>query len=371
MIRKNGCKRKMAMMLSFVVCLLSWTPAGAQTQSSNYIPGVTPEGAVYFLPKTALRISVLVEKTTYEPGDFAPYAQRYLRMANVSQEPKTSFRIADITVTPCPVPDSTKAYAVKFDARTVASRMTLSNDGRLLALNMDDAKDAEVPAFFVPAPRPEEVNPRQFLSEEILSCGSTAKMAETTAHEIYDLRENRTVLIKGQADFMPQDGRQMELMMNELNRQDRALTSLFLGVTRCDTTEHVLWVVPSALSLPSSTRQVLFRLSQVKGLVEADDLSGAPFYYSIEDISQLPASDENAKKKAGKSADGIYVNIPGRLRITLYEGIKPILTEEHPAPQFGQTMLLSGNLFNKRYTTRLLLHPLSGALLHLDADQPK
>ena len=355
-----------------IVGLLSFHAAAGQTLLSEYRPGVTPEGAVYFLPKTALRVSVLVEKTTYTPGDFAPYAQRYLRMADVSQDPSTSFRVADIVVTPCPVPDTTKVYAVKFDARTVASRMTLSDDGRLLALNVEDAGDAETPAFFIPAPRQEEVNPRQFMGQEILSCGSTAKMAEMTAQEIYDLRDNRTLLIKGQADFMPQDGRQMELMLSQLDRQDRALTSLFVGTTRRDTTEHVLWVIPSALDSLASTRQILFRLSQMKGLVEADDLSGAPFYYSIDDITQLPAPEEEGKRgKKVKNAPGIYVNVPGRLRFTLYDGIKPILTQEHPAPQFGQTMLLGGSLFNKRYTTRLLLDPLTGAMLRLDADEPK
>ena len=344
-MRNTNYYHRLMMTGLLIIGLLSFHVTVAQTQLSTYKPGVTPEGAVYFLPKTALRISVLVEKTTYTPGDFAPYAQRYLRMADVSQEPKTSFQITDIMVTPCPVPDTTKVYAVKFDARTVASRLTLSDDGRLLALNIEDVEDAVMPAFFMPAPKAKEVNPRQYMGEEILSCGSTAKMAEMTAHEIYDLRENRTLLIKGQADFMPQDGRQMELMLNELDRQDHALSSLFVGTTQRDTFEHVLWVDPSAFTLPSSTRQVLFRLSQVK------------------------KSFLNLKKT--NTTAGIYVNVPGRLRVTLYEGITPILTEEHPAPQFGQTMLLSANLFNKRYATRLLLDPLTGAMLRLDADQPK
>lgn len=376
-MRNTNYYHRLMMTGLLIIGLLSFHVTVAQTQLSTYKPGVTPEGAVYFLPKTALRISVLVEKTTYTPGDFAPYAQRYLRMADVSQEPKTSFQITDIMVTPCPVPDTTKVYVVKFDARTVASRLTLSDDGRLLALNVEDAEDVGMPAFFMPAPKAKEVNPRQYMGEEILSCGSTAKMAEMTAHEIYDLRENRTLLIKGQADFMPQDGRQMELMLNELDRQDRALSSLFVGTTQRDTVEHVLWVDPSAFTLPSSTRQVLFRLSQVKGLVDADDLSGAPYYISIDDITQLPVEENSKEKKSflnlkkTNTTAGIYVNVPGRLRVTLYEGITPILTEEHPAPQFGQTMLLSANLFNKRYATRLLLDPLTGAMLRLDADQPK
>lgn len=362
-----------AALLSLVICHLSFIPAGAQTQLSRYQPGVTPEGAVYFLPKTALRVSVLVEKVTYTPGDFSPYAQRYLRIAGVEQEPSVSFRVVAVRQTAVPVPDTSKVYAVKFDARTVASRMTLSEDGRLLALNVEDAADVSIPAPFVAAPRPAPVNPRSFLSEEILSCGSTAKMAELTAHEIYDLRENRSLLIKGQADFMPKDGQQLKIMLDELDAQDKALSSLFVGTTERDTTEHILWATPDG----AFPRQVLFRLSQVYGLVDADDLSGAPYYISVDDLTQLPAVVE-APKKGGlggllhkKGEAGIYVNVPGRMRSTIYEGITPLLSEEFPAPQLGRTQLLGASLFNKRYTTRLLLNPLTGAIERLDADQPK
>lgn len=363
-----GMKLLKAFCLSLILSSLSFSAAMAQTQLSSYRPGLTPEGAVYFLPKTALRISVLVEKTTYQPGDFAPYALRYLRVADVSQDPATSFRVVGITQTPCPVPDTTKVYAVKFDPTTVASRMVLSDDGRLLGLNVDDARDVVLPAPFAPQPQPAIVNPRQYMSEEILSCGSTAKMAELTAHEIYDVRENRSLLVKGQADFMPQDGRQMQIMLDELDKQDRSLSSLFLGVTQRDTTEHIVWVTPSA----PEGRKVLFRLSQMHGFVESDDLSGAPYYISIDDISQLPAPDENAKKgKAKQYEAGIYVNVPGRLRSTIYKGVDAIKGGEFPAPQFGQTVLLSAHLFNKRYATRLRLDGLTGAVQRLDADQPK
>ena len=353
--------------LAIAITIIGSTAATAQTAISNYRPGTTPEGAVYFLPKTALRISVLVEKTTYQPGDFAPFAQRYLRVADVSQEPATAFRVVDIQQTAMPMADTTKVYAVKFDARTVAARLSLADDGRLLGLNIDDADDAETPAAFIAAPKAEPVNPRQYMSEEILSCGSTAKMAELTAHEIYDTRENRSLLVKGQADFMPQDGEQMKLMLAELDRQDRALTSLFLGTTHRDTTEHVLWVVPDG----AFPRKVLFRLSQVHGLVEPDDLSGAPYYISVDDITQLPAAQENPKARKAAPKQGIYVNVPGRLRATIYEGIQPLQTVEHPAAQLGETLLLSADLFNKRYATRLWLNALTGAVERLDADQPK
>ena len=56
--------------------LLAATTAFSQTQISDYKPGLTAEGAVYYLPKTAIRVAVKVEKTTYAPGEFCKYAER-------------------------------------------------------------------------------------------------------------------------------------------------------------------------------------------------------------------------------------------------------------------------------------------------------
>lgn len=352
--------------LSLAICNLSFSVA--QTQISDYQPGVTTDGAIYFLPKTALRINIMVEKTTYTPGDFAPYALRYLRLKDVPLEPSTQYRVISIKQTAIGVADTTKRYAVKFNPKTVAANISLSEDGRLLGINAE-SKETPQAARFQPAPKAAPVNPRQFMTEEILAAGSTAKMAELTAREIYDLRENRNLLIKGQADFMPKDGEQMKLMLNHIDTQDHVLTSLFSGVTERDTTEHVLIVTPDG----PFDRQVLFRLSQQLGLVEADDYSGAPFYLSIENLETVPPVDEEAAAKVKKKQyeAGIYVNVPGRLRATIYQGIDVLQTQEHPAAQFGNVELLSGELFNKHYDTHLWLNPITGSVDRLEAEQPK
>lgn len=340
----------------------------AQTVTSAYRPGVTPEGAVYFLPRTALRISVLVERTAYEPGDYAGYAQRYLRLQKVSLEPRVSHRVVSITQTAVGMADKEKAYAVKFNAKTVAANVALADDGRLLALNAEPT-DEELPKAFTPAPKAAPLNPRQFMNEEILAAGSTAKMAELTSREIYDLRENRSLLIKGQADFMPQDGQQLKLMLAQMESQELALRSLFEGTTTCDTTEYVLTYIPEK---PVS-REVLFRLSQELGIVDADDLSGDPFYITIENVDVLPPTDEAAAAKTKKKVyeEGIYVNVPGRLRSTIHQGIDQIGQEEFPVAQFGNVELLSAELFNKHYTTQLWLNPTTGAVERIQADMKK
>lgn len=358
--------KRLLIALSIIICQLSFSSTGAQaqTQVSGYAPGVTPDGATFFLPKTAIRISVLAEKTTYTPGEYAAYAQRFLRLNNISTETSESYRVISISQTAIGVADTTKAYTVKFSPKTAAINVALAQDGTLLAIN-GEAKEQVLPQPFQAAPKMLLPDPHRFQNQEILAAGSLAKMAQLTAEEIYDLRENRSLLIKGQADFMPQDGQQMKLMLNQLDQQDRALTSMFAGTTVSDTTEYVFYVVPDK----DIEGQTLFRFSRHFGLVDADDLSGAPYTIAVTDLKSVPmAAPANKKKKA---ENGLYYNVPGRLRSVISQGTTILSQEEMPAAQFGHVELLVGDLFNKHYGTHLWLDPVTGAINKLEAEQPK
>lgn len=351
-----------------IALLLGTTSSLAQTAISNYKPGVTSEGAVYYLPKTAIRITLQIEKTTYTPGEFCKYSEKYLRIKDVPSTPSTEYRLISVRQEPFAVADTSKCYAVKYDARTSACNVRLSDEGILLAINKEVKQQAAPKAANELKIEPIARSPKSYLSEEVLSAGSTSKMAELTAQEIYEIRESRSLLAKGQADFMPKDGEQLRLMLQELGTQDKALTSLFTGVTESDTTTHTItYVVDKTVK-----RDVLFRFSNDYGLVDNDDLSGTPYYINIEDLKTVAEPVPVDPKKAAKpQQSGIYVNIPGKMRSTILDAKNQIVVNEFPAPQFGNVELLSGALFNKRYTSRLLLHPLTGAVQNLEAEQPK
>ena len=353
-------------LLLFFIFHFSFLNTLAQTAVSTYLPGVTPEGAIYLLPKTGIRISVLVEKTTYTPGELNKYAERYLRIKDVSPAPSVSYRITGIRQEAYAVADTSKHYAIEFNAKTVATNIRLSDDGILLAINAEPNK-LPVTKPFVAAPHPASVNPRQYMNEETLAAGSTAKMAELIAQDIYEIRESRNLLVRGQAENMPKDGEQLRLMLYQLDKQDQAMISLFIGTTSRDTIEHTITIIPDK----ASDRQVLFRFSQKIGLLESDDLAGVPYYYMIEDLKTVPPAEFIDPKKQKKQAQGIYVNVPGKLRSTISDAQGIVNTAEFPAGQFGNVELLSGALFNKRYTTRLWLHPLSGAVDKIDVEQNK
>jgi len=68
--------------------------------------GLPSEGQTYYLPKTAVRFHLLIEKQTYTPGDFAAYAERYLHMSNIEQQEQVSHRVVNCQLTTAGVRDN-------------------------------------------------------------------------------------------------------------------------------------------------------------------------------------------------------------------------------------------------------------------------
>ena len=329
----------------------------AQTEVEPFVPGSTLEGVSYFLPRTAFRVTVVAKKTITRPGDFNKYAERYLRLADVPQTESTAWTIEKITLEPYGVPDPTKAFSIKVKSKTVAPLVGLSRSGILLSINADAEETAlPEPPKGVPAePLP---NPRDFMTREMLSAGSTAKMAELCAQEIYDIRESRNALIRGEADNTPKDGAQLKLMLEQLDNQASALESLFRGTNQTSTEVFTFTYDPAK----ETDRDILFRFSQHLGVVDKDDLAGDPVYVSVKSMETLPEAqpNEQTQKKKEKMERGVYYNVPARVKLTVFTSRKQYAEMETPMGQFGSVEILSNTLFDKKTTTRVTFFETTG-----------
>ncbi len=345
------------------LALTMGTMAQAQTEVAQYQPGVTVEGVTYFLPQTALRITVEAQKTVVRPGRLNKYAFRYLRLQNVPTEEQTSWELKSVSVEPYGVADKTKGFSVRLKNRTVAPLVSLSRDGLLLSVN---AQQEETPLKDTPKniPAQSSVDPTHYLGQEILAAGSTAKMAELCAQEIYDLRDNRKDLISGQADNIPKDGTQLQLMLSQLDQQAEALEQMFSG-TREVSTEYFTYDI-----LPTQTNQrlVVFRFSTTAGPVDADNLLGSPVYLTLKSLDTLPQEtpDEDSYKKKQKMEHGVWYNVPARQNITISDLNRTWADMDVPMGQFGHTEVLGSTLFDKKATTRAYFYQSNGGLQKLE-----
>lgn len=339
----------------------------AQTEVTTYQPGITPEGITYFLPVTQVRVVVTATKTHHTPGEMAAYAARYLRLNNVTQTAYDSWKIDRVELVSYGVADKSKAYSIKVKTKTSAPLVGLATDGRLFSVNAGMPEtEPPLPVASVTPIKQQQINGADFKTEEILSAGSMSKMAELTAAEIADIRENRSLLTKGQADFMPKDGEQLRLMLANLDQQEAGLLQLFRGSEQKETHVFVYDIQPQT----DVKKQLLCNFSPYLGPVAADDPAGAPIYYSISDQKSLPPVQQVDNSKKKEAEDLRYV-VPSRVKVCVFNDEATLATEIFPMAQFGRIEHLGGDLFNKKYTTRVFLSPQTGGLVKLDAQQPR
>lgn len=328
---------------------------------NNYTPGLMEEGVVYYLPKTQLEIKVTATKVTYTPGELCQYANRYLRLQGISSKPSEHWEIQSVSVTPVGIPDVSKAYSIKLKDKMVTSQVELTKNGIIKAINTTAPKEKKQPEAVAPE-KPKRVDPRSFMTEEILLAGSSNKMAELIAREIYNIRESKNSLTRGQADYMPQDGAALKIMLNNLEEQEKAMTEMFSGFTERTEKSFTFYVVPEE----EIREQVIFRFSKKLGVVKENDLSGQPFYLTVADETTLPPADEEAKAK--KKLEGVIYNIPGKAIVTIENYEKVFYEAELQIAQFGETEVLIDNLFNKKINTRVIFNPQTGGIMKIDKD---
>ena len=278
-----------------IIALALLASAGIQAQDI-YTPG-EGEGIVYFLPKTQIVVDIIATRVDYKPGEFGLYANRYLRLNNVSTRPETQHE-----------------------------------------------------------------NAHQYMTEDILVAGSSAKMAELTAREIYNIRESKNAILRGQADTMPKDGASLKLIISQLDKQERALTESFTGVT--DRTDKVFTFTVNPEDKMSD--KVFARFSSRLGVLQADNLAGDPISISISNSSSLPAPVEDGKKK--KKIDGVIYNIPGKGKVSVSFQGKTKWENELQITQFGYTEVLVDGLFDKKVNTRVVFNPVTGGVIKIDKD---
>lgn len=325
----------------------------------SYVPQAG-EGIVYFLPKTQVAIDIIATKVNYQPGDFSLYASRYLRLNDVNSQPESHWEIKDIHVRLVGVPDSTKAYILKLKDKSVASNVELTDKGIIKAINTISTEKESLPNYKLETPEPHE-NARKYMTEDILMAGSSAKMAELTAREIYNIRDSKNIILRGQAETMPKDGASLQLVIDQLNKQEKALTQTFTGTT--DRTDKVFTVFVEPGN--DSQEQIAARFSTQLGVLPTNNLAGDPIYVSIRNTSTLPVPEENKKKK---KIDGAIYNVPGKGNVTVsYQG-KKLFNDEMSFTQFGHTEVLVDGLFDKKVNTRVIFNSTTGGILKINKD---
>lgn len=336
----------------------------AQTDVSLYGGKDQEYGVTYALPKSVIEIEVETVKSTYTPGEFCKYAERYLRLTGISDTKEEHWDLSSVKAISIGTPDPAKTYFVKLKDKTLAPLMELTEDGIIKSINLPLSPKA-VPALELTAAKKARPNAREFMTEEILMAGSSAKVAELVAKEIYKVRESKSALLRGEVESMPKDGASLKLVLEKLDEQEQALTELFSGTVEKETKTYKFTIAPTQ----DINKAVAFRFSKKLGVLGANDLGGAPVYYTLTNLKTVPEQAPVTGKP--KKIEGIVYNVPGKAHFSVFNSQETLFEGDFMITQFGNTDTLTESLFEKKSVVKVTFNPSTGGVIKVDRESTK
>lgn len=347
-----------------LTCLIASSIGFAQSTKVLTAEKSNDYGLVYSLPTTALEVEVTAFHEVGKKGPFYLYAKKSIGTDKAIAEDYEKWVITNVKVRPYGVPDSGTQYLMQLRPGALTS-ITVDSNGMLLAINKEmepkstDPSNAEVKKESVKWPTGSEY--LDFVDEDFVASKSSAKQAQLLAESLMEVRESKLALTRGTADVMPADGKQMELMLASLGEQEAALNAAFTGSVASETVVRRFSFIPDG-----DGEQILFRMSDFAGFVDADDLSGDPVYIKIETINEasLPLDAKGEPKKLPKNA--VIYNIPGSAQVTISSLGKKLYDKEIQMSQFGMTFGLDPLLFtDKKEPSFAVFDPITGGLIEI------
>lgn len=346
--------RKFILILS-LFCIL-FTTVAAQS-SFSVVDGES--SIAYSLPKTELLVELEIEKTTQKPGLFYPYSERYLATNKIITENRTTYKLLSISVKTNPVPDFNRTYVVNPGNKSILSHVTVNSDGLLCGINVPPT-NGDKPEILSSIPKQEKSETTWLLplGEEYLMAGSTAKLAEGAAKQIYRIRESRMSILTGDLEHLPADGSSLQTMTGKLDQLESDLTELFIGKTKTEIEKHQIRFTPEV----ASNNSVFFRLSAIKGIVPVEDLTGNPYYLTIEP-EKIKVNTNSSKKK--NTLASLNTILPALTKITIGNGSQELYSNQFSIPQFGVIVPYADELLSE-IASKVWVDYQTGRLLNIE-----
>lgn len=335
------------------VLLLAMLPGlmllnGKTVQAQDSAAGIDPEGSlVYSLPLTSVRLQVEAQKETFHAGPYAKYAKKYLGI-DAKQNDATSYSVVSVDMCPLVEADLAARFtvapgagmpmflsmtsqglvSVSFAASSdtkwrfpVAAKGDFSDKGLTSALTSESA------TLYRNVKSESSYNKVAIQQEMVVQKSLDAK-AKEAAEMIFNLRKKRVQIVTGDTDATF-SGEAMTSAINEISKLESEYMSMFIGYSEFSSQKMNYDVVPTKDN--ESQLYVAFRLSDSKGLVPADDLSGKPYLleFSKQDVT-VPA-DKSSKAKGAVA----HYRVPSMCTVKLTDGVNVLLQSRIAVYQLG------------------------------------
>ena len=314
-------------------------------------------GLVYYSPKTALNLEFTYIVETRERGVFSDFSEDMLGVKDVVKETATIYTLHDVHVGTSTTTDYSRPHKVSAESG-IPMLLSINEKGLLTGYNI--APEQKHPA----APKHEHsqqpggksritsTSPAPY-PEEVLKAASLNAQAYEAAKQIFHLREMRMYLLNGEVEHAPADGKAMELVLAELDKQERILTELFVGKTDKSLEQKSVRIEPT------NAGHLLF-FSEENGFTDGDNIDAdtievrmvcQPHYNKAEDLS---------KKKKGVELSPIVYNIPGYCGVNIFYKGQNIASRAIPVAQLGIDVALPKSMFTDKELPHIVFSEKTG-----------
>ena len=309
---------------------------------------------VYYSPKTAVVLDFTYTEETQVRGQFAQYAEDLLGATDVVKENSTSYTLEDVRIGTSSTADPSRPHKITVDGG-IPMLFTINDKGLLTGYNVPAPEKKEAVNYDKSPRKPavkSRICPRMVAPypEEVLMAAGPMAQANEVAKQILHIRETRMYLLSGEVEHAPADGKAMELVLNELDEQEQALTELFIG-KKTKKTEHKKITLNTINRNGFQDREIYkehLYFSDENGFttkenVDADSImvwiGSQKVHYKAAD------TDPKKAKKKGDEASQVVYNLPGEAVVrVIYKG--RLLGERTiPVAQKGIDVPLPKSLF--------------------------
>ncbi len=314
-----------------------WMLGGAQQVAEGEM------AVLYFAPKTEVSMLFRYTVEVQEAGRFCRYAEQLLGVKDAVQETTTTYTLDGVEIGRRTHADTTRVRKIVAEPSMPTQLLTLDKRGLIEGYNLRTTSPAK-PKEPEAAPAPVTVVPEAApLTEEELEQPDEESRARAVAKQIYRIRESRMFLLSGEVDHAPADGQAMQLVLQQMQAEEKQLVALFVGSRTTRKEQHEVGYTPGK---QDDERLVLY-FSEENGFTEAENLEADSIVVTLKNHRQLYAEEEQPKKKAKNAPQPsqLIYNLPGSSEVTVTYRGKELGSKTLPVAQLGIDVPLTRDLF--------------------------
>lgn len=330
---------------------------------------------IYYTPKTVLSLDFTYTVEKQEVGPFAQFAADLLGATDFVKENQTVFTLEDVRIGTRTEADYTRPHKIVPEKGLDIQLLRLNEKNLLVGYNVAEKVEK-------PAPKQHQSSTKEGVKsritrievapypEEVLKAATPEAQAFEVAKQIFHIRETRMYLLSGEVEHAPADGKAMQLVLEELDKQERELTELFVG-KRSVTTEHkrIKWDHITKHTFQESAIQKDFLyFSEENGFTNKEnvDADSITIFVGRQKVEyKVVETDKKAAKKKGEALSQISYNLPGSAVVRIiYKG--HLLGERKvDVPQLGIDVPLPQSLFTGKELPKIVFSEKTGNIVSI------